>query len=127
MENGDFSDGLASWSNNVDWSAGAIITAEGGAAKIAVDNASYNRYLNKTVSATTDFTHYEYVFKFPVEDTVSLKFLLGKTDSEVPVGAHEIIIDNVICQVKNAPPAPQPAALSCSKSIFFNEFHFSII
>lgn len=154
LENGDFSKGLDSWSNYVDWSAGATITADNGAAKIAIDhvgpetwgiqlyqgnfvasnkveyivsfdvkssvdrnleviidNASYNRYLSKTVTATAEYTHYDYVFKFPVEDTVSLKFLLGKTDSDVPTGLHDIMIDNVVCQVKNAPPAPAPAGL----------------
>lgn len=154
IENGDFSKGLEAWSNYVDWTAGAAITADNGEAKIAVDhvgpetwgiqlyqgtfvasnkveyivafdvkssidrnleviidNASYNRYLSKTVAATTEYTHYEFEFKFPVEDTVSLKFLLGKTDAEVPLGAHDIIIDNVVCQVKNAPPAPMAPGL----------------
>jgi len=158
LKNGDFSNGLASWANYVDWSAGAVISNENGEVKVAIDhvgpetwgvqlyqgtfefsnkvdyivafdvkstvdrnleividNAGYYRYLSKTVAATSDYTHYEYTLKIPADDTVSLKFLLGKTDMDVTAIAHDLFIDNVVCQVKNAPPAPTPAGLAIQR------------
>ncbi len=71
--------------------------------EIVIDNSFYNRYLSETVAATSEYTHYEYTLKLAAEDAVSLKFLLGKTDSGVTSGAHNIYIDNVVCEVKDAP------------------------
>ncbi|MBU3158457.1 carbohydrate binding domain-containing protein [Clostridium frigoris] len=68
-----------------------------------IDNADYDQYLSKTVQAGTEFTHYEYTLKLSKDDTVNLKFLLGNVDAEVPTSAHDIIIDNVKLEAKNAP------------------------
>ncbi|MCK8060696.1 MULTISPECIES: carbohydrate binding domain-containing protein [unclassified Fusibacter] len=70
--------------------------------EVVIDNSSYTRYLSETVAATGEYTHYEYTLKLPVEDAVSLKFLLGRTDSGVTEGAHNLYIDNVVCEVKDA-------------------------
>jgi len=48
-------------------------------------------------------THYEYTLKLSKDDTVNLKFLLGNVDTQVPTAAHDIFIDNVKLEAKNAP------------------------
>ena len=41
--------------------------------------------------------------KLSKDDTVNLKFLLGNVDAQVPTSAHDIFIDNVKLEAKNAP------------------------
>jgi beta-glucanase (GH16 family) len=70
-----------------------------------IENATYNRYLSKTIEAPagSEFKHYEFTFKMDKDDTAGLKFLMGKTDSTVSSLPHEIYIDNVKFEVKDAP------------------------
>ncbi|MBC8059390.1 MAG: carbohydrate binding domain-containing protein [Clostridiaceae bacterium] len=70
---------------------------------IVIDNAAYYQYLTKNVKATSGVTHYEFTLIQAKDDTVSLKFLLGNVDATVPTKAHDIVIDNVVCEVKDAP------------------------
>jgi beta-glucanase (GH16 family) len=82
-----------------------------------VDNASYTRYLSKTIAvpAGNEMIHYEYTFKLNIDDTASLKFLIGKTDADVPTTAHDIFIDNVVLEVKNAPVKRPPTLIPDSE------------
>ena len=72
--------------------------------EIVIDNVAYNRYLSNIVEAPsgTEMKHYEYTLKLDKDDTVNLKLLMGKTDNEVSALPHDIYIDNVICEVKDA-------------------------
>ncbi|WP_249900571.1 carbohydrate binding domain-containing protein [Paenibacillus sp. PK3_47] len=79
------------------------------ARKITVnaENASYQPSLSKVVELTPDTAHYKFEFRQGVKDTLSLKFLLGKVEGvSIPQG-HDVIIDNVKFQIKNAPAKPQ--------------------
>jgi beta-glucanase (GH16 family) len=75
-----------------------------------IENATYDRYLSKTIEAPvgSEFKHYEFTFKMDKDDTASLKFLMGKTDSTVSSLPHEIYIDNVKFEVKDAPLKKSP-------------------
>jgi beta-glucanase (GH16 family) len=82
-----------------------------------IDNASYTRYLSKTIAvpAGNEMIHNEYTFKLNIDDTASLKFLIGKTDADVPTTAHDIFIDNVVLEVKNAPVKRPPTLIPDSE------------
>jgi beta-glucanase (GH16 family) len=68
-----------------------------------IENATWTRYVNETIEVGTDTKKYEFEVIMPQSDTVNLKFLMGKTnDAVVSLGAHDIYIDNVVCQVKDA-------------------------
>lgn len=64
--------------------------------EVIVENSSYTRHLNQIVALSTNNTHYEYTFTVPVDELVNFKFLLGKTDENVPATAHDIYLDNVV-------------------------------
>lgn len=72
--------------------------------EVVIDDSTYNRYLSKTVEAPkgSEMKHYEYTLKLDKDDTVNLKFLMGKTDDNVPASPHDIYIDNVKLEVKDA-------------------------
>lgn len=72
--------------------------------EIVMDNAAYYRYLSNIVEAPSgaEMRHYEYTLRIDKDDTVNLKFLMGKTADKVSALPHDIYIDNVICEVKDA-------------------------
>ncbi|MCI3921007.1 carbohydrate binding domain-containing protein [Paenibacillus sp. TRM 82003] len=73
-----------------------------------LENAAYARIFETgAIEATTDTKRYEYSFKMGTNETLALKFLLGKT-SAVPAGAHEVFIDNVVLELKNPPVKRSP-------------------
>ena len=78
-----------------------------------IDNASYSRYVSKTIEAPSgnQMKHYEFTFKIDKDDIVSLKFLMGKTDANVPITTHDIFIDNVVLEVTDAPVKRPPTLL----------------
>ena len=79
------------------------------ARKITVnaENASYKPSLSQTIEVSPEGAHYKYEFRQGVKDTLSLKFLLGKVDGISIPGAHDVIIDNVKFEIKDAPAKPQ--------------------
>ncbi|RWZ58074.1 glycosyl hydrolase family protein [Halobacillus fulvus] len=66
-------------------------------AEVTLENAGYYRYLSEVVTLGTDMQNYQYEWTMPADDQVSLKFLLGNV-----VGAHDIYLDNVVLEVKDA-------------------------
>lgn len=71
--------------------------------EISLENSSYTRYFTKILAAEPEITHFEYTFSMPQDDLLTFKFLLGRTDDAVTdVGAHDLFIDNVVCEVKDA-------------------------
>jgi beta-glucanase (GH16 family) len=74
--------------------------------ELTVENAQYMRFLSGKIELTEQKQHYSFEFKMPTDDLAALKFLMGKS-SQSPVGPHEIMIDNVVVKVKNA-PVPEP-------------------
>ncbi|OKP82819.1 hypothetical protein A3844_23290 [Paenibacillus helianthi] len=74
---------------------------------IRAENASIQPSFAQIVKITPDTAHYRFEFRQGINDTLSLKFLLGKVDGVSVAQAHEIMIDNVKLEIKNAPAKPQ--------------------
>ncbi|HZG77846.1 MAG TPA: carbohydrate binding domain-containing protein, partial [Paenibacillus sp.] len=73
-----------------------------------LENAAYTRiFQTGAIDATPTTKRYEYSFKMGANETLALKFLLGKT-SVAPAGAHDIFIDNVVLELKNPPVKRAP-------------------
>ncbi|WP_186579870.1 carbohydrate binding domain-containing protein [Aquibacillus kalidii] len=68
-----------------------------------LENSSYTRYVDETVQLTDTMQNYEFEFKMSANDTADLKFLLGMMDGSESLGAHDVTIDNVVLEVKDAP------------------------
>lgn len=75
--------------------------------QVNAENASYQPSFSKIVDLNSDIQHFSFEFRQGSKDTLSLKFLLGKVDGASVAGAHDITIDNVRLEVKNAPAKPQ--------------------
>ncbi|XXM72442.1 carbohydrate binding domain-containing protein [Lysinibacillus sphaericus] len=66
--------------------------------EVTLENAGYYRYLSEPIAVSDQIKNYSIEFVMSANDTVSLKFLMGKfTGSDA---AHEITIDNVVLRVK---------------------------
>lgn len=74
---------------------------------VNVENASYQASFTNIVEITPTTNHYKYEFRQGSKDTLSLKFLLGKVEGVSIAQSHDIIIDNVKFEIKNAPAKPQ--------------------
>jgi len=70
------------------------------------ENAAYVRnFQTGSIDLTTGTKHFAYTFKMAADDTLALKFILGKTAK----AANGIVyIDNVVLQVKDAPVKKSP-------------------
>ncbi|MBW4085572.1 carbohydrate binding domain-containing protein [Paenibacillus sp. S150] len=79
------------------------------ARKISVnaENASYQSSFTQIVDIAPEPAHYRFEFRQGANDTLSLKFLLGKVDGVSIPQAHQLVIDNVKLEIKNAPAKPQ--------------------
>ncbi|WP_052429690.1 carbohydrate binding domain-containing protein [Paenibacillus borealis] len=74
---------------------------------VKAENAKYFSSMDKTIDISPATDHYRFEFRQTTNDTLSLKFLLGKVgDVSVPQ-SHDIIIDNVKFEIKDAPAKPQ--------------------
>lgn len=62
--------------------------------EVTLENAQYNRYFNEKVQVGAEEKNYTYTFTPSATDTMSLKFLLGKS-TQSPIGTHTIFLDNV--------------------------------
>ncbi|AFH63505.1 carbohydrate binding domain-containing protein [Paenibacillus caseinilyticus] len=83
--------------------------------EVVAENASYTRYVDQTVDLTPERKTHRFDFTMPQDDTVDLKFLLGLITGTGAVGAaHDVTIDNVVFQVKDAPVAQPPSLLQDS-------------
>lgn len=67
--------------------------------EVTLENAQYYRYFNEKVDVGPDETTYTFTITPSTTDTLSLKFLLGKSTNS-PIGAHTIYLDNVELKVK---------------------------
>lgn len=72
--------------------------------EVVVEDSTYTRYLSEVIEAPngSEMKHYEYVLKMDKDQTVGLKFLMGKTDDTVSTSLNDIYIDNVKLEVKDA-------------------------
>lgn len=100
--------------NNLKAAAGADYVVEfdaraSAARQISVkaENASYTPSMDKTVELTPEMQHYRFEFRQGANDMLSLKFLLGKVGGVSIPQSHDIVIDNVKFEIKNAPAKPQ--------------------
>jgi len=81
--------------------------------EVIVENAAYTRFIDRTVDLTNEMTHHEFEFTMPKNDTASLKFLMGLISGTTAVGAsHNVFIDNVVLEVKDAPVSRAPRLLA---------------
>jgi beta-glucanase (GH16 family) len=74
---------------------------------VNVENGTYQASFSDIVEVTPETNHYRFEFPQGSKDTLSLKFLLGKVDGISIPQSHDIIIDNVKFEIKNAPAKPQ--------------------
>ncbi|WP_340004991.1 carbohydrate binding domain-containing protein [Paenibacillus sp. FSL K6-0276] len=74
---------------------------------VNVENASYQASFSNIVELKPETNHYRFEFRQGSKDTLSLKFLLGKVEGVSIAQGHDIIIDNVKFEIKNAPAKPQ--------------------
>ncbi|MCA1029520.1 carbohydrate binding domain-containing protein [Bacillus timonensis] len=69
--------------------------------ELVVDNASYHRYLSETLDLTSEMKSYTFEFEMPQDDTVGLKYLLGKLNGVAEIGqSHDVFFDNVKLEIK---------------------------
>ena len=68
--------------------------------EVVVENASYNRYFSDIVELTHTMETFTFEFEMNADDTVDLKYLLGKIAGSEDIGSHEVFIDNVKLEVK---------------------------
>ncbi|WP_238653631.1 carbohydrate binding domain-containing protein [Paenibacillus piscarius] len=77
---------------------------------VKAENASYTPSMDKTVELTPEMQHYRFEFRQGANDMLSLKFLLGKVGGVSVPQSHDIVIDNVRFEIKDAPAKPQELA-----------------
>lgn len=68
--------------------------------RVVIENSTYNAYFARDIELTDAMETYSYEFLMSADDTVDLKFLLGKVGNSDEVGNHDIVIDNVKLEVK---------------------------
>ncbi|WEG15202.1 carbohydrate binding domain-containing protein [Alkalihalophilus pseudofirmus] len=80
--------------------------------ELVVDNGApnYHRYFEDIVQLDQTRQTFSYEFEMPESDSVTLSFLVGKVAGETIGNAHDIVIDNVILEVKGAQDALHGAA-----------------
>lgn len=77
-----------------------------------LENASYTRRFDTgSIGLTTDWQTFQYSFKMTADESVALKFILGKLGN-VPAGAHDIYIDDVVVEIQNAPVQRPPMLIA---------------
>ncbi|CAH0119226.1 hypothetical protein PAE9249_01725 [Paenibacillus sp. CECT 9249] len=77
--------------------------------QVTVENAGYFRYFDQIVDLTKDMKRYRFEFRMTRDETVDLKFLLGKIAGDPDLNAHDLFLDNVVLEVKDAPVQRPPA------------------
>ncbi|MBO9597880.1 MAG: carbohydrate binding domain-containing protein, partial [Cohnella sp.] len=74
------------------------------------ENGAYFRYFDETFDLGTSTQTYALEFPMPKNDTVGLKFLMGLLANTTALGqSHDVTIDNVVFEVKNAPVSKPPS------------------
>ncbi|OIJ17433.1 beta-glucanase [Anaerobacillus alkalilacustris] len=68
--------------------------------EVVLENAAYNRYFSDIAELTNSMKTFTYEFVMSADDTVDLKYLLGKIANSEDIGSHEVFIDNVKLEVK---------------------------
>ncbi|CAM3170162.1 carbohydrate binding domain-containing protein [Paenibacillus lupini] len=71
--------------------------------EVIAENGTYTRYLNEKVTLGETTKSYSFEFTMPKDDTVGLKYLLGKNGDALAV--HDVFIDNVRFERKGAKDA----------------------
>lgn len=87
----------------------------------ALENATYVRlFYSGPLMLTPSMQHFEFTFKMAADDMLALKFLLGKT-AQSAAGPHDIFIDNVVLEVKDAPVLRPPTLIPDTAANFVGE------
>lgn len=76
--------------------------------KVTVENSSYTAHFAQTIDLSPETNRYTYEFRIPENEIAALKFLLGDVGNGVIGTPHDVILDNVVLKVKNAPVLPAP-------------------
>ncbi|NQX45633.1 carbohydrate binding domain-containing protein [Paenibacillus tritici] len=74
---------------------------------VRAENGQNSPSHGEIVKLSPEKKHYAMEFTQLTKDTLSLKFLLGKVEGVSIAQAHDIMIDNVKFEVKDAPAKPQ--------------------
>ncbi|NUU63654.1 hemoblobin-interacting domain-containing protein [Paenibacillus agri] len=76
--------------------------------EVSLENAGYTRrFETGPIDLTPETKHFAYTFRAGSDDLVALKFILGKTSSS-PSAIHDIVISNVVFEIKDAPVKRPP-------------------
>ncbi len=74
-------------------------------AKVTIDDASYNPYLNKEIELTATKQTFSYEFQIDTDVETTFKLLLGKLEGTGVLVEHDVFIDNIRLEVKGAKEA----------------------
>lgn len=83
---------------------------------VRAENGSNSPSFGQIVKLSPEKKHYAMEFTQLTKDTLSLKFLLGKVEGISIPQAHNIMIDNVKFEVKDAPAKPQELVADSSNN-----------
>ncbi|MCL6456947.1 MAG: carbohydrate binding domain-containing protein [Gorillibacterium sp.] len=72
--------------------------------EVVAENSSPPRFLNQQTVLSDTTKDYQYEFTMDKDETLALKFLLGKQDGS-PEGAHDVFLDNIRFERKGAQEA----------------------
>lgn len=70
--------------------------------EIVLEDSTYHRYLSERVSISTEWETYRFEVPIQANAIVSFKLLLGKLEQAAPIGSHNVFVDNVRVEVKDA-------------------------
>ena len=73
-----------------------------------IDDAGYRRVVSEAVDLTTEMHRFTFEFTMTRDDILSLKFLMGNINGSAALGAHDVWIDNVVLEMKDAPVKRPP-------------------
>ncbi|NIK76010.1 beta-glucanase (GH16 family) [Paenibacillus castaneae] len=76
--------------------------------EIVIENQSNTRYLSERVMLTEAKHTFSYELPVQSDVTASFKLLLGKLDGTAALGAHDVFVDNVRVELKDARSAAFP-------------------
>ncbi|MDN4068181.1 carbohydrate binding domain-containing protein [Paenibacillus sp. FSL R5-0407] len=79
--------------------------------EIDIEDSSYTRYFDEIVDLGTSPQNYKFTFKMGKDVLGNLKFFLGNLAGQTVSGPHDVFIDNVVFQIKDAPKMERSPSL----------------
>ena len=70
--------------------------------EVVLEDSTYQRYLSERVSLSSEWETYSFEIPMQADATVAFKLLLGKLEQAALMEAHNVVVDNVRVEVKEA-------------------------